>query len=433
MVEPDASAPRSNPNRNALPWCGPTHFEAFCCGGVRCRSARLARAYHEDVFMHRDVHREMGDLPSEALLAREPESGVVPRGEASLVAWAEAHASEGCSRCARALVNARDAAVDLASSVPAEPPRPKLRDRVLSNARRSERPVPAPAGRIYDPSATVAHLHIGAAGEPARHAAITALSAPVPREGDGVPHLLEQVRALLGFPLQFVSVIRGERVTYRSELGLPDQFAALRDIRRETSFCTHCVSCDGPLVVEDAAREAFFRGNKLVTRFGVVAYAGVPLRPEVGGQSHSIGTLCVLDFAPRKIASPDIELLERLAERVTAEIELPVSSARRAELLLPTREADPELEVYRHPYFERLARAAAHRASLLSVRGKGDPYAVARVAEPAEIVGIIEGSGDDRIGVIVPGSVDVGSARRAAFARALPWAEVDISPPIERA
>lgn len=241
----------------------------------------------------------------------------------------EEHAAAGCSLCARALVNAREALLDLAVAAGAPAPPPALRDRVLSSARASaaspaaegappRQGTPDIAGTPRDPSATVAHAHLAGADEAARLAEADRIGGWEPHENDGLDAILEEAQRALGFPVLFVSIVRGERVGYRAQRGLPPALAAQRDMRREATFCTHCVAGDRPLIVRDAAGEAFFRNSKMVTRFGVRAYVGVPLRTLRG---VTVGTLCALDFAPRDIGASEVGALERVAPRVAAAID----------------------------------------------------------------------------------------------------------------
>jgi GAF domain len=248
--------------------------------------------------------------------------GVLSRRLDGDLAEADAHAANGCSQCARALVNARDAAVALAEAAaePAPQPRPALRERILGRARVGA--LPARRGthprRFFDPAGEIARLHVGAYGDAERTSEVDALGAAVfaEVEDDACERLLAEVQALVGFPLLFVSIVRGERVGCRAQRGLPPGMS--RDRRRETTFCTHTVSTDAPLVVPDAAAEPFFRGSAMVVRDGVRAYVGVPLRTSRG---VVIGTVCAMGFAPRAVGPEVVRAMERCAERVAVEIE----------------------------------------------------------------------------------------------------------------
>jgi GAF domain-containing protein len=252
------------------------------------------------------------------------------------LAEVEAHLDAGCSRCARALVNARDATVLLAESAPAAAPGLALRTRVLGGARaaltaRREQAVttgapsanPRPKRFFFDPAGELARLHIGAPGDAERTREIDALQVTLSPAGDASGRLLAELQREVGFPLLFVSVVRGARVGYRVQCGLdlplpPTHPSLPVDRRRETSFCTHTVSTDAPLVVPDAAAEPFFRGSAMVVRDGIRAYIGVPLRTS---RSIVVGTVCAMDFTPRRIGPAVVRTLERFAARIAAEIE----------------------------------------------------------------------------------------------------------------
>lgn len=265
--------------------------------------------------LHASLHPELPAIAARAVLY--PELADAER------AAAEEGAASGCTRCARALVNAADAGAELAlDATLAASPGDGLRARVLraASARRLPRPpAAAPPPRIApDPSASVALHHIGAPGDAERTAEVDALAALDPVEGEATPQLLAELAALIGFPILFVSIVRGDRVGYRAQHGLDPALAALRHIRREMSYCTHTVETDAPFIVEDAAREPFFRGSRMVRRHGIRAYAGVPLRSARG---IVIGTLCALDTEPRRIPPGVIATLQRFTAPVLAILE----------------------------------------------------------------------------------------------------------------
>ena len=261
------------------------------------------------------LHEQLPDLVPAAL-------GVDAAGLVGLVAGVEAHAATGCSRCARALVNARDGAVDLAASVRRATPRAALRERVLATgragalaSRRGQTP-----RRFFDAAGEVARLHIGAEGEAQRVTEIDALGFAARGADDPARPLLAELQRAIAFPLLFVSVVRGDRVGYRVQCGFEGDGAGARDRRRETTFCTHTVSTDGPLVVPDAAAEPFFRGSRMVLQDRIGAYVGVPLRTPRG---IVVGTVCAMDFGPRPIGPAVVREIEHCAERIAAAIFAP--------------------------------------------------------------------------------------------------------------
>src|SRR5690606_18925706 len=93
-------------------------------------------------------------------------------------------------------------------------------------------------------------------------------------------------------PYALVSLVEEERQRFLAREGL-----TASETPREISFCTHAMQGSGLMEVRDATRDPRFAGNPLVTagprlRF----YAGQPLKSEEG---LPLGTLCVLDTAPR--------------------------------------------------------------------------------------------------------------------------------------
>jgi GAF domain-containing protein len=116
-------------------------------------------------------------------------------------------------------------------------------------------------------------------------------------------------------PIAFVSLVDRERQWFKSKIGLE-----ATETHRDSSFCAHVVFKGALMVVEDATKDARFTDNPLVTddphiRF----YAGAPL---ITPDGHGLGSLCVVDRAPRKLSSERASALEKLAALVVAQLEL---------------------------------------------------------------------------------------------------------------
>ncbi|MGI4718019.1 MAG: putative bifunctional diguanylate cyclase/phosphodiesterase [Janthinobacterium lividum] len=114
---------------------------------------------------------------------------------------------------------------------------------------------------------------------------------------------------LLDVPIALVSLVDRERQWFKSRTGMEPC-----ETPRDVSFCAHAILADEPMVVPDAARDARFVDNPLVTgsphlRF----YAGVPL---YSAERKKIGTLCVMDRRPREIGPADLDALRDLARIV---------------------------------------------------------------------------------------------------------------------
>jgi len=323
----------------------------------------------------------------------------------------ETRASEGCSVCARALVNAREMAVELTRALAPATPRDRTREAVLERARhhlaarRNTAPkgLPASKERAADPSAAVAHKHIAHPAEHERTAEIDRLRAHEQRPAEGTQRMLSQLARFLDFKIFFVSIVRGERVGYRAQRGLPDNLHVFRELRRELSYCTHCVSAGAPFIIENAFAEPFFRNGKGATRFGIGAYAGVPLRTARG---IVIGTLCALDFAARAVCPETIPLLEAFARRAVAEIERERTPELHHAVL---RATSPRGDVYSPSFFRDLiaaehARPSAHGASALvtaRIAGSSNASVLLNCIDEDETTGQLD---ESSFGILLPGA-----------------------------
>jgi diguanylate cyclase (GGDEF)-like protein/PAS domain S-box-containing protein len=119
-------------------------------------------------------------------------------------------------------------------------------------------------------------------------------------------------------PVSLFTLIDEHRQFCKSVVGLPDVWVSGRDSPLSYSFCQHAVAMGVPLVIEDARKHPLVRQDPATMR-GVIAYAGVPL---VTSDGHALGTLCVIDFQPRKWSDGEVQTLAELAAVVVTKIEL---------------------------------------------------------------------------------------------------------------
>jgi GAF domain-containing protein len=84
-------------------------------------------------------------------------------------------------------------------------------------------------------------------------------------------------------------------------------------------FCPFALGAEDAYALPDARADAALLANPAIEQFGVVAYAGVPLRATDG---EPIGTLCAIDHKPRTWSPDDLALLADLAASVIAELQL---------------------------------------------------------------------------------------------------------------
>ena len=128
-----------------------------------------------------------------------------------------------------------------------------------------------------------------------------------------VDRICALARDLFKVPIALVTLIDRETQSLLASSGI-----ALGVTRREDSLCNAAILGDTPLVVPDAAGDPRFNTSMVVRdppniRF----YAGAPLRIRPG---INIGTLCILDPAPRSFGAEEQAHLAALADIAVSEI-----------------------------------------------------------------------------------------------------------------
>jgi len=137
------------------------------------------------------------------------------------------------------------------------------------------------------------------------------LDTPPDERVDRVARLAKE---MFGVPMVSVSLLDRDRQWRKSQIGLDGAEAP-----REDSFCDYTVRQDTTVIVEDASTTPEFAENPFVLgdphlRF----YAGHPLHAPGG---EPIGTLCILDTAPREFGESQGALLRDLAFWVQTELD----------------------------------------------------------------------------------------------------------------
>jgi hypothetical protein len=116
-----------------------------------------------------------------------------------------------------------------------------------------------------------------------------------------------------GVPLTFLNIVHGDVVTAQSTQGWQQGGSA----PAEQVFCSTTVLTDEPMVVPDASLDPRFAHLAAVTEQGIRFYAGAPLSMLDGTR---VGTLCIMDAAPRTLSAEDLDLLGDLARWAEREL-----------------------------------------------------------------------------------------------------------------
>lgn len=116
-------------------------------------------------------------------------------------------------------------------------------------------------------------------------------------------------------PMALISLVDTNRQWFKSAFGLD-----AKETPRNWAFCAHAILLDEPLIISDTLNDPRTSDNPLVTGSPFIRfYAGVKLQSADG---FALGTLCVIDTAPRQLSKNQLEYLTLLASQASSLLEL---------------------------------------------------------------------------------------------------------------
>ena len=159
--------------------------------------------------------------------------------------------------------------------------------------------------------------------EQQRLLALASLNIP---DSESVPVFDEAAQTaahFLGASICLLSFIERERQWFQaavglSRIGLMNDLAASRQLPRIESFCNTVIETQHVFTLEDATMHPEYAESRLVQRYGIRAYLGVPL---FSSEGYCLGTLAVLELKPRQFTRKDEGFLELIARWSMSEFE----------------------------------------------------------------------------------------------------------------
>jgi diguanylate cyclase (GGDEF)-like protein/PAS domain S-box-containing protein len=140
--------------------------------------------------------------------------------------------------------------------------------------------------------------------------ALKLLDSPPEAVFDRITRLATQVMKV---PIAVVSLIDRDRQWFKSRVGLD-----VAETPRDYAFCAHAIHRPEPLIVPDALQDSRFADNPLVKGAPHIRfYAGTPLFSSKG---IALGTLCIIDRAPRVLNADERRAMADLAALAQREI-----------------------------------------------------------------------------------------------------------------
>ncbi|MBC3539342.1 GAF domain-containing protein [Rufibacter sediminis] len=129
-------------------------------------------------------------------------------------------------------------------------------------------------------------------------------------------HIAELAAHVFKVPIALVSFVDAERVWFKGNVGME----GVSEVDRGVSLCSLAILRPEATVFEDTLLEPCLLTNPLVAgEFGLRFYAAVPITTYDG---FHLGSVCIVDKAPRTFSADDQLTLEYMAKLVMDELDL---------------------------------------------------------------------------------------------------------------
>lgn len=147
---------------------------------------------------------------------------------------------------------------------------------------------------------------------------------------------------ICGTPISTISIIDKDRQWIKSQVGMLTQ-----DTPRDISFCGHAVNAPHDIMlIPNSKEDERFHDNPHVTGDPhIVFYAGVPL---ISDKGYALGTLCVIDTAPKVLNEGQLKSLRALANQIVCQLVLRKKNMELAQSKFSLQEINEELEKFAH-------------------------------------------------------------------------------------
>lgn len=109
-------------------------------------------------------------------------------------------------------------------------------------------------------------------------------------------------------PASLIAIMEENTQRIQSCVGLE-----LDTVERRNTVCQYAIMSNEVLVIEDTSEDPRTSKNPLIREGNIRFYVGVPLLDESG---NALGTICVIDFEPKKLAQKQINSLKELGKAV---------------------------------------------------------------------------------------------------------------------